>query len=79
VPIEKGRFAELLDSSGKRFGNAFRERSQEAIRCYGANAYFACCAMCGAAAESIIIAVAVTKTGDETKVLRDYQSAGGPR
>jgi hypothetical protein len=33
--------------------------------------------MAGAAAESILIAVAVAKTGDEPRVLKDYASAGG--
>jgi hypothetical protein len=33
--------------------------------------------MAGAAAESILLAVAIAKTGDETKVLKDYESAGG--
>ncbi len=77
VPIEPGRFARLLDAFASRFGPGFRERAQEAIRCYGANAYLACSAMCGAAAESIILAVAIAKTGDEDKVLRMYESSGG--
>ena len=39
VPIEPGRFSKLLDSFSARFGAGFQERSQEAIRCYGTNAY----------------------------------------
>lgn len=77
VPIEPGRFALLLDAYTSRFGEGFRERSQEAIRCYGNNAFLACCAMCGAAAESILLAVAIAKTGDEGQVLKSYQAAGG--
>ncbi|MFZ3171983.1 MAG: hypothetical protein WA118_08390 [Carboxydocellales bacterium] len=77
VPIEPGRFARLLDKYGDWFGPSFRERCQEAIRCYGAHAYLACCAMCGAAAESIILALAIAKSGNEERVLKDYASAGG--
>lgn len=77
VPIEPGRFARVLDGFSARFGAGYQERAQEAVRCYGANAYVACCAMCGAAAESIILALAIAKTSDETRVLRTYESAGG--
>ena len=31
--------------------------------------YLACCAMCGAAAESVLLAIAICKTEDEAKVL----------
>jgi hypothetical protein len=48
VPTEPGRFAEMLKPYENRFGSPFYERSQEAIRCYGAHAYLACCVMCGA-------------------------------
>jgi len=77
VPIEPGRFSRILDSFTVRFGTGFQERSQEAIRCYGANAYVACCAMCGAAAESILLAAAVAKNGDAIKVEQMYLSSGG--
>ena len=77
VPVEPGRFARLLDNLGGRLGLGFRERSQEAVRCYNAQAYLACCAMCGAAAESILLALAIAKSGDEAKILKDYSSAGG--
>lgn len=54
VPTEPERFAEMLAPHRKRFGPSFQERAQEAIRCYGAHAYLACCTMCGAAAETYI-------------------------
>jgi hypothetical protein len=41
--------------------------------------YLACCAMAGAAAESILLAVAIAKTGDEDKMLKTYRAAGGRR
>ena len=33
--------------------------------------------MCGAAAESILLSMAVARTGDAARVLKDYRSAGG--
>ena len=77
VPIDPGRFSSLLNSFTPKYGPGFQERSQEAIRCYGANAYLACCAMCGAAAESILLSVASTKDGDDSKVGKMYLSSGG--
>jgi hypothetical protein len=77
VPTEPGRFAEMLKPFENRFGSPFYERSQEAIRCYGAHAYLACCVMCGAAAESILLATAIAKSGDEVRILADYNRASG--
>lgn len=77
VPTEPGRFAAMLQSFQARLGAGFYERAQEAIRCYGARAYLACCAMCGAAAESILLALAIARSGDEERVLRTYGAAGG--
>jgi hypothetical protein len=76
VPTEPGRFAEMLAPFQARFGPQFYERSQEAVRCYGAHAYLACCAMCGAAAESILLATAIAKR-DERSVLDMYNGARG--
>lgn len=77
VPTEPGRFAEMLKPFRSLFGLGFYIRAQEAIRCYGAHAYLACCAMCGAAAESILLATAIARTGDEQKVLKAYSSSRG--
>jgi len=79
VPTEPGRFAEMLEPYVHRFGAGFHERAQQAVRCYGAHAYLACCAMCGAAGESILLAAAIEKEQDSDKVLRLYSSAGGRR
>jgi hypothetical protein len=76
VPTEPGRFAQMLSPHRDRFGPAFYERAQEAVRCYGAHAYLACCAMCGAAAESILLATAIARFGQES-VLSTYNSAQG--
>ena len=76
VPTEPGRVAHMLEPYRVRFGPGFYERSQEAVRCYGAHAYLACCAMCGGASESIILATAIAKSNEE-KVLKVYASANG--
>src|SRR5262249_35556513 len=62
IPVEPGRFGQLLGSYSVKFGQGYHERAQQALRCYGAHAYLACCAMCGAAAESITLAIAIHKT-----------------
>jgi hypothetical protein len=77
VPTEPERFGALLSEYKNLFGDGFHERGQQAIRCYGAHAYLACCAMCGAAAESILLALAVKKKGDEQEILKEYSSANG--
>jgi len=77
VPLEPGRLARMLAERGELFGPGFIERGQEAVKTYNAMAYLACCAMCGAAAESIMLALAVAKTGDERKVMNDYAGSGG--
>lgn len=76
VPTEPGRFAEMLETFREQFGPGFYERAQEAVRCYGAHAYLACCAMCGAATESIMLSTAVAKKGEE-EVLKVYIAANG--
>ena len=77
VPTEPERFGEMLAPYSKQFGPGFHERAQQAIRCYGAHAYLACCAMCGAAAESILLATAIAKSKNEDEVLKIYGSANG--
>ena len=76
VPTEPERFGEMIARFQARFGPGFNQRAQEAIRCYGAHADLACCVMCGAAAESILLAVACT-IQQEKEVLQDYRRANG--
>jgi hypothetical protein len=78
VPTEPERFAQILAPYRERFGPSFQERAQEAIRCYGGHTYLACCTMCGAAAEAILLATAIAKA-DEATVLKEYNTAGGRR
>jgi hypothetical protein len=77
IPTEPGRFAAMLEPYRSRFGPGFYERAQEAVRCYGAHAYLACCTMCGAAAESVLLAAAVAREGSEEAILKVYASANG--
>jgi len=77
VPTEPERFAKMLKPFHQKFGSGFGERSQEAIRCYGAHAYLACCVMCGAASESILLATAIEKNNDEQKVIKAYSGSNG--
>lgn len=75
--LTKDRKDTSVPAEPDRFGPGFHERAQQAARCYGAHAYAACCAMCGAAAESILLATAIAKIGDEEKVLGAYASTDG--
>lgn len=59
------------------YGEGFYERSHEALRCFSAKAYFGCAAMCGAAAESILLKLAIAKLGDEKKALQIYHGKQG--
>ncbi len=79
IPTEPIHIARLLEPFAERFGLGYHQRAQEAVKCYIAHAHMACCAMCGAAAESILLSAAIAKEGDEERVLGRYQAAGGRR
>ena len=73
------RLSQMFDKLSPRFGPGFLQRATEAVRCHRFGAYLSCCAMCGAAAESILLAVAIAKNGDEGTVLTTYRAASGRR
>ncbi len=77
VPASPDRLTAVLIEHAPRFGKGFQQRAAEAVGCYTTNNYLACCAMSGAAAESILLATAIEKSGDEAKVLIEYRSASG--
>jgi hypothetical protein len=77
IPSESGRFAGALGTYASLFGQAYLARSQEAIACYEARAFLACCTMCGAAAEAIFLKLAIAKRQDRDEVLRAYRGANG--
>jgi hypothetical protein len=74
---QPGSLAATLNSYRPRFGDGFHQRAMEAIKCRNAEAWLACCAMVGAAAESVLLAIAITKEGDEERVLRTYHGNRG--
>ena len=75
--IDASRLSELFATLSKRLGPAFLQRSIEGARCHAFGCYLASCAMCGAAAESILLTVAIVKTGDEDAVLKAYRGPSG--
>lgn len=77
ISTEPGRFSEMLSPFSDVFGDGFKERSNQAIRCYGAHSYLACCVMCGASAESVLLHLAIKKDGDEEKILKIYKASNG--
>jgi hypothetical protein len=77
-PSDPSRFSEVLQPFIGRFGEGFAQRAAEASRCYRTTNYLACCVMAGAAAESILLAVAIAKVaGDEGRVLTQYRGTQG--
>lgn len=77
IPVEYHRFANILATFSSRFGRKYHLRSQEAVKAYQAQIYLACCVMCGAAAEAILLTLAIYKTQDEARVVRDYRTTTG--
>lgn len=77
IILQPGSLAIAFSNYKDRFGEAFDQRSQEAIKCRNSEAWLACCAMVGAAAEAILLAVAIAKTEDEDDIHRKYNAAGG--
>lgn len=76
IPTDGTRTAEMLAAAGPQFGPVYRVRAIEAARCYAAGAYYACCAMVGAAAESVILAVGSAKL-DEAAAEKLYFGHAG--
>lgn len=74
-----GSYAMLLSNFSEKFGNAYRERVIDAVKCFDAGAFFACAAMCGAASEAIYLALAIAKegAGQEEFVLKKYRASDG--
>jgi len=77
IPTAPDRFNEMIAPYKDLFGDGFYQRASEAIRCYGAHCYLACCSMTGAAAESIILKLAIAREGDEDTVIDKYKRKSG--
>lgn len=76
VPTDTNRLTALLVGRQDLFGPVYVTRASDAARCFSAHAYFASCAMIGAAAESILVAAGVAKLG-ESEALRLYRATAG--
>jgi hypothetical protein len=79
IPSDPTRYLALLSKEAERLGQGFAQRAHEAAACHQTGNHLACCAMCGAAAESAILRSAIAKVGDEDKVLKEYLRPGGRR
>lgn len=79
ILINPGRLAKLFEKFSAQLGQGFHQRASEAANCHALKCYLASCAMCGAAAESIVLSVAIAKDGDEESVLRLYEVTHGRR
>jgi hypothetical protein len=77
VLLQPGATARILAEHRNLYGPGYLQRANEALKARNAMAYLACCAMCGAAAESILLALAIARSGDEAQVLKTYNSRSG--
>jgi hypothetical protein len=77
--LDPSRLAGLLQNFAARFGGGYAQRATEAVRTCRTYNYLAACVMAGAAAESILLALAIAKAKDEGKVLSEYKSSNGRR
>ncbi len=77
IPTDPSSFSNIISGYREAFGDGFMQRSQEAIKCYNGLAFLACCVMCGAAAEAILLSVAERKLGNLDEVLKIYKGRDG--
>jgi len=77
VPMQPDSLSFALARHRAKYGDGFHQRAQEALRCRKSGAWLACCIMAAAAAESVLLALAVAKTGDRDKILKDYHGRAG--
>jgi hypothetical protein len=78
-PLDPGRFNSIISQFQPRFGDGFAQRISEAYGCYRNGNNLACCAVVGAACESILLAMAIKKKGNADEALKLYLSAQGRR
>jgi hypothetical protein len=78
-PTEPSRYVGVLERPAKILGDGFLQRAAEAAGCNETGNYLACCAMCGAAAESVLLSIAIAKTERPDIVLATYMKRDGRR
>jgi hypothetical protein len=76
---DPGRLSHVLQGFADRLGAGYAQRATEAVRTYRTGNYLASSVMSGAAAESILLAFAIAKIGEESRVLLEYNTTGGRR
>ncbi|CAM4411305.1 MAG: hypothetical protein LEGION0403_FIIPPAGN_02688 [Legionella sp.] len=76
LSMEKGRLEESFSQFQPLFGKDYFKRTKEAVSCYFSGNYLACCVMCGAATESILLSAAFIKF-DKAQVLNTYRTGSG--
>lgn len=79
VPTDPARYLAVLSRDANQLGEGFVQRARKAASCHQTSNYLACCAMCGAAAESAILRAAIVKDGNENRVLKEYAKPGWRR
>lgn len=77
LPAEYARFAAALVSYESKLGIVYRERALEAVNCYHANCFYACCVMAGASSEAILLELVTAKTNDRASAEKELRSAKG--
>jgi hypothetical protein len=77
LPTAPGRYVEVLRMPAIVLGGGFLQRAAEAAGCHSSGNYLACCAMCGAAAEATLLAIATGRTDNRELVLNKYEQSGG--
>ncbi len=75
--VDPSRLGQALAKFQTRFGPGYAQRATEAVRTYRTGNYLAACVMSGAAAESILLALAIAKVDNEEDVLTEYKTASG--
>jgi hypothetical protein len=74
---DPSRLADVLNAFAPKFGAGYAQRATEAVATYRTSNYLAACVMSGAAAESVLLSLAIAKEKDEAKVLAMYRTSGG--
>ena len=77
VSLQPGALAAAFERYRGKFGAGYYQRAQEAIRCRSAEAWLGAVTMVGAAAESILLALAIARNGEEDSVMRAYMARDG--
>lgn len=78
LPVSTNKFNQIFEKYLDLYGISYFLRAKEAVSCYLSGNYLACCVMCGAATESIMLSAAFKKE-DEEKIIKIYKSSGGRR